>query len=67
MLLTFDMVQACGWNFYDYTYSYMLQISKYIPIHIFVCKKAGAMELVAVTYFWDDTLSLDEPIHSLYA
>ena len=40
-VLTFDMDrQTCGWNFYGPTYSYILQISKYILFHIFVCKKA---------------------------
>ena len=41
-LLTFDMVQMCGWNFYGPAYSYILQISKYILIHmhVLVGKKA---------------------------
>ena len=40
-VLTFDMDrQACGWNFYGPTFSYILQISKYILFHTFVCKNA---------------------------
>ena len=47
--LTFG--QVCDWNFYDPTYSYFPQISKYIPIHIFVCKKT------LFTYYYEEQVT----------
>ena len=40
LLKTFDMVQMYSRKFFYPIYWYILRISKYTPIHIFVCKKS---------------------------
>ena len=52
-LVTLDLVQTCGWNFYDPTYLYNLQISKYLPFHIFVCEKGSYLRSYILLWYYN--------------